>query len=372
MITNRFEKRLQFTQETSQEIAKLLARIDECKGYWEAFSRLSPEYLKRMKHAVIVSSSGSSTRIEGAHLSDDEVEQLLRDAKVRKLATRDEQEVLGYLEIIQDVFESSDAMKFSENLIQHIQCSRMDVLNLIQHIHTAALKYSAKDSRHKGRYKFAPNRVEAIDARGKVIGIIFDPTPPFLTPKEMQELTEWTQKQFRQQTFHPLLVIANFVYEFLAIHPFQDGNGRTSRILTNLLLLQNGYGFVPYVSHEKLIEDHKVDYYLALKKSTATWKKERENIAPWMLFILRMFVKQGEMAVALTKEDQTENLLSENQLAVWKSFQDAETLSRKEIAGKTGVNIRTVDQALLKLLALKKIAKIGRGRATRYHVALKR
>ena len=121
-----------------------------------------------------------------------------------------------------------------------------------------------------------------------------------------------------------------------------------------------------------MIEDHKVDYYLALKKSTATWKKERENIAPWMLFILRMFVKQGEMAVALTKEDQTENLLSENQLAVWKSFQDAETLSRKEIAGKTGVNIRTVDQALLKLLALKKIAKIGRGRATRYHVAWKR
>lgn len=358
MSTNRFEKRLQFDPKTSQEIPNLLARIDECKGYWEAFSLLSPEYLKRMKHAVIVSSSGSSTRIEGAHLSDEQVEQLLRDAKVRKLATRDEQEVLGYLEIIQDVFESWDAMKFSENLIKHV--------------HAAALKYSEKDSRHKGQYKFAPNRVEAIDAKEKVVGIIFDPTPPFLTPKEMQELTEWTQKQFRERTFHPLLIIAHFIYEFLTIHPFQDGNGRTSRILTNLLLLQHGYSFVPYVSHEKLIEDHKVDYYLALKKSTTTWKTERENIAPWMLFILRIFAKQGEMARALTKTDQTENLLSVNQLAVWKAFQDTEMLSRKEIAKKTGINIRTVDQALAKLLSLKKIAKIGEGRATRYRVTEKR
>jgi len=357
MTMNRFEKRLQFDQKTSQEVTKLLARIDECKGYWEAFSLLSPEYLKRMKHAVIVSSSGSSTRIEGAHLSDEEVEQLLRNAKVRRLRTRDEQEVLGYLDTIKEIFESWEAMKFGESLIKHI--------------HASALKYSEKDSRHKGQYKFAPNRVEAVDAKGKVVGIIFDPTPPFLTPKEMQELTEWTQKQFKEQVFHPLLIIANFVYEFLTIHPFQDGNGRTSRILTNLLLLQHGYGFAPYVSHEKLIEDHKVDYYVALKKTTTTWKKE-ENIAPWMLFILRMFAAQGEMAVALTKEDQTENLLSENQLAVWKAFQEADTLSRKEIAEKTGINIRTVDQALSKLLALKKIVKIGKGRATRYRVTEKR
>lgn len=355
MAITRFEKRLQFDPETSREITKLLARIDECKGYWEAFQLLSPEYLARMKRAVIVSSSGSSTRIEGSHLSDEEVEQLLRNAKVRKLRTRDEQEVMGYLETIKDVFDSWDAMKFSESLIKHI--------------HAATLKYSEKDARHKGQYKFAPNRVEAIDAKGKVVGIIFDPTPPYLTGKEMQELTEWTLTKFREATYHPLLIIAHFIYEYLAIHPFQDGNGRTSRILTNLLLLQHGYGFVPYISHEKIIEDHKVDYYIALKKSTTTWKKEKENIAPWMLFILRMFAEQGEMAVALTKEDQTENILSENQLAVWKAFQRGTPLSRKEIAEETSINIRTVDQAIKKLLDLKKIAQMGKGRATRYTLA---
>ncbi len=352
MAPNRFQKRLNFDSKVSQEIIKLLARIDECKGYWEAFQLLSPEYLARMKRAVIVSSSGASTRIEGSHLNDEEVEQLLRNAKVRKLQTRDEQEVFGYLESIQEVFESWNAMKFSESLIKHI--------------HAATLKYGEKDTRHKGRYKFMPNRVEAIDAKGKVVGVIFDPTPPYLTPKEMQELVEWTQVQLREKTYHPLLIIANFLYEYLAIHPFQDGNGRTSRILTNLLLLQNGYSFAPYVSHEKIIEDHKVDYYLALKKSTSTWKKKNEDISPWMLFILRMFAKQGERAVSLTKEDQTEHLLSANQLAVWNVFQGTNALSRKDIAEQTGINIRTVDQALKKLFDLKKIKQIGQGRATRY------
>ncbi len=372
MTKNRFEKRLQFTPKVSPEITKLLARVDECKGYWEAFQLLSPEYLARMKHAVIVSSTGSSTRIEGSHLSDEEVEQLLRNSKIRKLRTRDEQEVMGYLETIKNVFGSWDAMKFSESLIKQI--------------HALTLKYSEKDARHKGQYKFAPNRVEVVDRNGKVVGIIFDPTPPYLTGKEMQELTEWTQKQFKMQTFHPLLTIANFIFEYLAIHPFQDGNGRTSRILTNLLLLQHGYSFAPYVSHEKIIEDHKVDYYLALKRSQSKWKKAKEDISPWMLFILRMFAEQGETAVALTKEDQTENLLSENQLAVWKAFQNTKTLtlrqaqgqsersrglSRKEIAEATGVNIRTVDQALKKLLVLKKIARIGKGRAVRYTLVAK-
>jgi Fic family protein len=356
MAQNRFDQRLQFPPDTSREIIKLLARIDECKGYWEAFRLLSPEYLERMKQAVIISSSGASTRIEGAHLSDEEVEQLLRTAKVRKLSTRDEQEVMGYVETIKEVFDSWKAMKFSENLIKQI--------------HAMTLKYSEKDVRHKGQYKFGPNRVQAVDAKGKVVGIIFDPTPPHLTAKEMQELIEWTQKQLKEQIYHPLLIIANFIFEYLAIHPFQDGNGRTSRVLTNLLLLQQGYSFVPYVSHEKLIEDHKVDYYLALKRTTSTWKKEKEDLSPWMLFILRMFAEQGEMAVQLTQEDQTEQVLSENQLAVWKALQNGGEMSRKEIADVSGVNIRTVEQALKKLLELKKIVQIGKGRATRYRAVV--
>lgn len=352
MALNRFDQRLQFIPEVSRKITKLLTRIDECKGYWDAFRLLSPEYLERMKQAVIIISSGASTRIEGAHLSDEEVEQLLRTSKVRTLSTRDEQEVMGYIETIKEVFDSWKVMKFSENLIKQI--------------HSMTLKHSEKDARHKGQYKFGPNRVQAVDAKGKIVGIIFDPTPPHLTEKEMQELIEWTQVNLKEQTYHPLLIIANFIFEYLAIHPFQDGNGRTSRVLTNLLLLQQDYSFVPYVSHEKLIENHKVDYYLALKRTTSTWKKEKEDISPWMLFILRMFAEQGEMAVTLTREDHIEQVLSRKQLAVWKALQRGEEMSRKEIADASGVNIRTVEQGLKKLLDIKKIVKIGKGRATRY------
>lgn len=354
MPPSRFDRRLDFPPDTAREITKLLARIDECKGYWQAFQRLSPEYLERMKRAVIISSSGASTRIEGARLRDDQVEQLLRDASVRPLATRDEQEVMGYIETIKEVFESWRAMPLSENLIKQI--------------HAMTLQFSEKDARHKGHYKFGPNRVQAVDAKGAVVGIIFDPTPPHLTAKEMHELVEWTRQQLAAHTYHPLLVIAHFIFEYLAIHPFQDGNGRTSRILTNLLLLQQGYGFVPYVSHEKLIEDHKVEYYLALKRTTATWKKQTEDLSPWMLFILRMFADHGEMAVALTNEDLTEQLLSAKQLAVWRALQEGRPMSRKDIADVSGVNIRTVEQALKKLVALKKIMQIGRARATRYRI----
>ncbi len=199
MLNNRFDQRLQsLLIQSSQEISKLLANIDECKGYWEAFRQLSPSYLERMKHSVIVSSSGSSTRIEGSILSDEAVEELLRSAKIRKLASRDEQEVMGYLETIKEVFESHEAMIFSENLIKYL--------------HVKILKWSEKDTRHKGQYKFGSNRIEALDSEGKVVGIIFNPTPPHLTAKEMLELLEWTIEQLKKKNYHPLLINSNFIF----------------------------------------------------------------------------------------------------------------------------------------------------------------
>ncbi len=289
-------------------------------------------------------------------MNDEEVEKLLKEAKIRKLATRDEQEVLGYSELIKEVFTSYDQISFSENTIKQF--------------HQITLKYSEKDKKHKGIYKFGSNRVEAIDHNGKIIGIIFDPTPPHLVPKEMQELVEWTQQAFKNKTYHPFLIIANFIFEYLAIHPFQDGNGRTSRILTNLLLLQNGYSFTPYVSHEKIIEENKVDYYLSLKKTTSTWKSDNEDLTPWLFFFLDIVLKQGKFAVELTKKDQTEKYLSEKQNKIWQCFLEHKKLSRKEIGEKTGVNIKTIEQGLNKLLKMKKIERIGQGRATKYIVIL--
>jgi Fic family protein len=349
---NRFSKRLYFTNENSLVVQNLLAKIDEAKGYWLAFESLSPDFLNTLQRTVIVSSTGSSTRIEGSNLSDEVVEKLLREAKIRKLSTRDEQEVAGYLELIKNVFDAYQNIAISESTIKQF--------------HQILLGYSEKDEKHKGKYKFGPNRVEAIDHKGNVVGVIFDPTPPYLVEKEMGELVEWTNTELEKRAFHPLLVISNFIYEYLAIHPFQDGNGRSSRILTNLLLLKSGYDFAKYVSHEKIVEDLKIEYYLALKKSTTTWKTETENIFPFVEFFLSVVAKQGEMAVALTKEDKVELSLAPQQLKVWDLFKNNKEYSRSEIATDLGLSVKTVDKAIIRLLELNKIQKIGRGRAIKY------
>ena len=354
MIHQRFDIRLTFSPEKTRQIQTLIGEIDECKGYWSAYAHLSPQFLNQLKKTVIVSSSGASTRIEGSHLSDDEVEELLRTAKIRKFATRDEQEVAGYLKLIQEVFNAWNTIKFSENTIRHF--------------HQMLLAYSEKDEKHKGVYKFGSNRVEALDADGKVVGVIFDPTPPHLVQKEMQELVEWTQTAFGERRYHPLLIIAHFIFEYLAIHPFQDGNGRSSRVLTNLLLLQSGYSFVPFVSHEKIIEENKTDYYLALKRTTSTWKKEKEDLSPWVLFFLNVIKIQGQKARRLTEEEEPSLFLSQNQEAVWRLFQEEKEWSRKSIGEKTGIALKTVEKITKKLVEMKKIQKIGEGRGTRYRL----
>lgn len=245
---SRFEDRLHFSGRTATSIYQMIASIDAVKGQWHIANTLSPQMVERLKTSVIVTSTGASTRIEGSKLSDQEVKKLFRKQNIQAFKTRDEQEVGGYLEVLKLVFEQWEDMPFTESTILSL--------------HQMMLGYSEKDQRHMGLYKFGSNRVEARDPDGQLVGVIFDPTPPHLVQKEMSELLDWTQTELEADNFPALLVIANFVFEFLAIHPFQDGNGRMSRILTNLLLLQMGYEFTPFVSHEKIIEDNKADYYV--------------------------------------------------------------------------------------------------------------
>ncbi len=163
------------------------------------------------------------------------------------------------------------------------------------------------------------------------------------------------------------MVIANFVFEFLAIHPFQDGNGRLSRILTNLLLLQAGYEFCPFVSHEKIIEDNKADYYVALNQTQQSWKNEDEDVSPWLMFFLGVVENQSQQVLRLMTDEPTELFLSELQLQVWEYANSVDTFSRGEIVNAT-LNPRTVDHTLRKLVDMNKIGRFGQARATRYRI----
>lgn len=347
----KFERRLNLVP---ADILNKIAQIDELKGQWTAGANLNPQLLGRLKRSVLITSTGASTRIEGAKLSDKEIEKLISGIAIQKFTDRDKQEVKGYYELLENIFNAWEDIQFSENTIKHL--------------HQELLKYTEKDKLHKGQYKLGENRVEMVDQAGRRIGILFDTTPPYLTPKQTQELIEWTKFALEQKKYHPLLVIGNFLVEFLNIHPFTDGNGRLSRILTNLLLLKAGYLHMPYVSHEKLIEDQKPNYYIALRKSQKTFKKGSGNIIPWLEFFLGLILAQSKEAIGLILQENIENILSDKQLLVWRYLNRIDEASPLQISEATGVLYATVRQTLSKLLKLKKIERLGLGRSTRYHL----
>ncbi len=335
-----------------QSLWSLINQIDELKGQWIGGVKLNPQALGRLKRWTLITSSGASTRIEGAKMTDEEVEAFIRGLKTQKFSNRDKQEVKGYYELLENTFNAWQHIPFTESTIKHF--------------HKELLKYSEKDKGHLGEYKKGENKVEMFDASGKSLGVIFDTTPAYLTPKQTQELVDWTKGELALKTIHPLLIIGNFLVEFLAIHPFQDGNGRLSRILTNLLMLKTGYAYTPYVSHEKLVEDNKAEYYVALRRSQKKLKDEQLNISDWLEFFLNVCLEQGKMAINLLSKENIEKLLSPKQLLVWQYLEKTGEATPLEITKSAKVARPTVSQALEVLLRLKKIERIGQGRATRY------
>ncbi len=260
------------------EILSLIAEIDEFKGAWRAIGRIAPERLSSLRRVATIESVGSSTRIEGARLTDREVEKLMANIRLGSFTTRDEQEVAGYAEVMETIFSAYEAISFTENHIRQL--------------HRDLLAHSTKDDRHRGAYKTLSNNVEAFNEQGESLGIVFETASPFDTPRRMEELIAWLDEQGREKRLHPLLVVAIFVVVFLEIHPFQDGNGRLSRILTTLLLLRAGYAYVPYSSLESIIEQSKEGYYISLRRTQGTIRSAEPDWNPWIEFFLRALHRQ--------------------------------------------------------------------------------
>jgi Fic family protein len=331
-----------------------ISRIEALKGQWVGGARLGPQALGRLKRSVLVTSTGASTRIEGARLSDEDVEKLMRGISIRRFSDRDKAEVRGYFELLDNVFESWRSLRFSEGLIKHF--------------HRELLKYVEKDEQHRGDYKKSENKVHMVDAAGESVGVLFDTTPAYRTPFEMHDLVDWTRESLRMERAQPLLIIGGFLVQFLQIHPFQDGNGRLSRVLTNLLMLQTGYAYAPYVSHEKIVEDNKPEYYLALRASQRTFGTSKETIVPWLDFFLGVVHQQAERALELLTAERIEPLLSPRQLEVWEYLQRVREAAPKEIAEALGIPRPTINQVANRLMELGKVERLGLGRGTRYRV----
>jgi len=322
---------------TSQMLAQI-AELNEFKGAWSGFASLRTEQLKVLKRVSTFESIGSSNRIEGNKLTDAEVEKLLSRINIKSFKSRDEEEVAGYAELMNTIFDNYQVIPLSENYIKQL--------------HQILLKYAGKDARHRGQYKKLPNSVAAYDSDGKEIGIVFETASPFDTPRFMEELIEWTRKNLDDTFLHPLIVIGVFVVHFLAIHPFQDGNGRLSRALTTMLLLKKGYDYVTYSSIESIIETAKEGYYRALRRTQKGIWSRRVNYEPWLSFFLTTLQKQKrhlESKInALGFDDDIK--LTRNQKAVLELFDDKLELGSSEIAAKLNMNIETVKKNLKSLV----------------------
>ena len=343
------------TLQITPEILSLIARIDEFKGAWRALGTLAPDRLSALRRVATIESIGSSTRIEGSKLSDRDVEKLLSNLAIHSFETRDEQEVAGYAELMDLVFSSWQDIPFNENHIQQL--------------HQILLRHSEKDVWHRGSYKTNSNSVAAFDENGTQIGIVFETASPFDTPRLMGELVAWVVVEREKAQLHPLLIIAIFVVVFLEIHPFQDGNGRLSRVLTTLLLIQSGYAYVPYSSLESVVELNKEAYYLALRQTQGTIRTDAPDWQPWLVFFLRSLAEQVRR---LEKKVEREKIvlasLPELSLQIVEFAREHGRVTIGDAIKLTGVSRNTLKQHFRTLVERGHLNQQGSGRGVWYEI----
>lgn len=341
------------TIEITPEILNLIAELDEFKGAWQALGTLAPERLSALRRVATIESIGSSTRIEGSNLSDREVERLLSNLEIKSFATRDQQEVAGYAETMELVFRSWAEITITENHIKQL--------------HRDLLQYSEKDAHHRGKYKTQPNNVAAFDETGKQVGIVFETATPFDTPQRMSELVAWASETLSSRRLHSLLVAAIFTVVLLEIHPFQDGNGRLSRVLTTLLLLRAGYSYVPYSSLESVIEQSKEGYYLSLRQTQVTIRTAAPDWQPWILFFLRALQQQMKrLAKKVEREKIVLAALPELSLHIIEHAREHGRVTISDIVKLTGASRNTLKQHFRQLVAQGYLALHGSGRGAWY------
>ena len=341
------------TIQITPELLILMSEVDEFKGAWRALGTLAPERLNALRRVATIESIGSSTRIEGSKLTDREVGQLLSRLEIRKFDSRDEQEVAGYAETMETVFLSFADIPVTENHLKQL--------------HRDLLRYSHKDERHRGEYKKLSNNVVAFDAKGKMVGVVFATATPFDTPRRMSELVTWLKDARELGRLHPLLVVAVFIVIFLEIHPFQDGNGRLSRILTTLLLLQAGYAYVPYSSLESVIEHSKDGYYLALRQTQQSIRSDTPDWQPWLMFFMRALQQQKRrLAAKVEREKGALAALPALAVRILDYVRDHGRVTTRDMVREAGASPNTLKTMFGSLVRKGLLVRHGGGRSTWY------
>jgi len=347
------ESKLNFDFKTNQLIINKIAFIDSFKGKWIGLGGKESRYLKELRKIASIESIGSSTRIEGSTLTDEEVSEILSSIKITEFKTRDEQEVFGYYEVLTLILDAHKEIEIKENHIYHL--------------HKLLLIKSKKDEHHRGVYKKLTNKVVA-NYPGGHQKVIFKTTEPLLVKEEMDQLITWTNDSLEEKLIHPLIIIGTFIYEFLSIHPFQDGNGRLSRLLTTLLLLNNGYDFMQYSSMEIEIEKRKKEYYKSLMDGQKDRYTKVEKINQWMLFFLETLeLTIGKLESRYDSIKDKKSYLNDRQQKLMQYITEAEPIKISDLSAYFPDFKRdTLKKDMAYLTSEGLIQKMGKARATFY------
>lgn len=264
-------------QHPTHHLLKIISSIKEYKGKQDLYKHQSPQVLSNLKEVASIQSTESSNRIEGIVASHERIVELVQEKTTPK--SRSEEEIFGYKSALGLIHQNYKQIPFSENF----------VLQLHQEIY----RYTSKKA---GSWKTTDNLIEQEHEDGSR-SIRFKPLAAFLTPEAMSQLHKEFNARWESHEIEQLLLIATYVFDFLCIHPFSDGNGRLSRLISLLLLYRGGYEVGRYISLEKIIEDTKEGYYESLKRSSMSWHEGKHNLIPWweyFCFILLEGYKQFE------------------------------------------------------------------------------
>jgi Fic family protein len=353
-ISKNMQTKLSFNSEIYQKLTQQLSVLDTFKGSWKIKESQQGQYLKELRKIATIESTGSSTRIEGARLTDKEVEKLLASVKITRFESRDQQEVAGYYDALKVILENYTDIEISERFVHQL--------------HGILLKHSDKDQAHRGKYKTSSNKVVANYPDGSQ-RTLFDPTPPHLTPVEMPQLIDWLNERIKENDMHPLVYIAGFVYEFLSIHPYKDGNGRLSRLLTTLLMMKQGYEFIQYVSFENVIESSKDEYYRVLMDGQQNRYKDKERINSWLLYFIQSLITlTARLDAKYETYSKLKPALNKRQQQVLDFVRDNEPARLGDIEKALKESRNTLKKDLAYLVKARLLLKTGDRKGTRYHI----
>ena len=341
------EKVYNFELSLNWKLLRIISQIDRFDASWATIEKREGQSLRQLKSIATIKSVGASTRIEGSKMNDEEVENLLNNIDISKIEDKDSQEVVGYFNVLDLVSDDFGKIEIKESNIKNL--------------HNLLLKYSKKDEWHRGEYKQHANTVEASFPDG-TRQIIFKTTEPgYATEDAMRHLIDWFSQE---KEVHPLIRTAAFVYDFVSIHPFQDGNGRLCRLLTTLLLLKSGYSWIQYVSLEHEIENNKKDYYRSLRSCQA--QRPNEDITDWINFFFDSLLNVQRKLAEKIKTTKTENNLAPREKAIFTFISNNPGCKSGQIAKELGIPSPTIKRILTTLVNKEIIEKFGKGAGTNY------